>query len=48
VVRLGREFDALRVAFSLASFFWQRKRKKLDDGARPAKLSLSLIFKGRY
>jgi hypothetical protein len=32
--RLGRygwaEFDALRVAFSLGTFFWRSKRKYLD------------------
>jgi hypothetical protein len=26
-VRLGREFDALRVAFSLGTFFWRSKSK---------------------
>jgi hypothetical protein len=38
-VRLGREFDALRVAFSLGTFFWRSKRKYLACGARPAKLN---------
>jgi hypothetical protein len=46
-VRLGREFDALRVAFLWVLSFGEAKVKYLDGGARPAKLHFPLISKGK-
>jgi hypothetical protein len=43
-VRLGREFDALRVAFLWVLSFGEAKVKYLDGGARPAKWLLLLVY----